>query len=725
VSAAAEAGLLLEGLRCAGCAHRVEEALRGAAGVREATVNYTNHRALVEFDPQETDSDHLVDEVRSLGFDAVPYDPSALDRPADRSARAALTRLLVAAFLAGNVMWLAVALYIGARQGMDSDVRAALRWCIVALSLPAATWCALPFWQGAWSGLRRWRLSIDVPIVIGISMSLGTTIAGTWAEVDHLYVDSAAMIVFLILLGRTLERRARARASSAVDRLAALTPREARRRGASGALESVPVEALVRGDVVHVGAGERVPCDLFVEDHPAELDESIVTGESTPVVREVGDAIPAGAIVVAVDLHGRVAAPANEGTVARMSELLERAQASRPPIQHLADRVASVFAPTVLLVALAAGLWGVLSGLPGLEIAMRTAAVLIVACPCALGLATPAAITAAVGRAAQLGILVKSGAALERLAETRALLLDKTGTLTEGRFRVARVQAAPGIETREVLVWAARAEGASSHPLAEALRDAAPEAGPPLEPVTAHPGLGVIAGEKEPVVVGRARLLEEAGVGIPKELEDQAGPWRDRGYAIVWVARTAVLGWIALWDEPRDDARLAVQALERAGVDVHLITGDHAVAARLAADEVGIERVEAGVTPEAKLSWIEGQRRAGYVTTAVGDGLNDAAALGAADVGVAMARGSDVTLHAADLVIRSPRLTAVPEALGLARATLGRIRENLGFAVAYNAVAVPLAIGGVLGPLEAAIAMSASSLIVTANALRLLRWRLA
>jgi len=725
VSAAAEAGLMLEGLRCAGCAHRVEEALRGAAGVRQATVNYTNHRALVEFDPDATDREHLVEEVRSLGFDAVPYDPRTLDRPADRSARAALTRLLIAAFLAGNVMWLAFALYVGALEGMESDVRAALRWCVVALSIPAATWCALPFWQGAWAGLRRGRLSIDVPIVIGISMSLGTTIAGTWGEVDHLYVDSAAMIVFLILLGRTLERRARARASSAVDRLSALTPREATRRSASGALETVPVEALVRGDVVHVGAGERVPCDLRVEGHAVEVDESIVTGESTPVLRDVGDAIPAGAIVAGIELHGCVAAPADQGTVARMSELLERAQASRPPIQRLADRVATVFAPTVLLVALATGLWSAFTGLSGLEIAMRTAAVLIVACPCALGLATPAAITAAVGRAAQLGILVKSGAALERLAGVRALLLDKTGTLTEGRFRVARVHPAAGVDSGEVLAWAARAEGASSHPLGAALREASPASGPPLEPVRARPGLGVIAGEEEPVIVGQARLLEEAGLEISPELERQALPWRERGYTIVWVARTRVLGWIALWDEPRADARPAVEALERTGVDVHLITGDHAAAARLAAEEAGIVRVEAEVSPEAKLAWIGSQREAGRVPAAVGDGLNDAAALGAADVGIAMARGSDVTLQAADLVVRSPRLTAVPEALGLARATLRRIRENLGFAVAYNAVAVPLAITGVLGPLEAAIAMSASSLVVTANALRLLRWRLA
>ncbi len=724
MSAAVETGLVLEGLRCASCAHRVEQGLRHAYGVQRAEVNYANHRANVRFDPGQTDASRLVSVVEDLGFAAQPYDPATLDRPRDRGSRSAMVRVLVAAFLAGNVMWLAAALYAGDYQGMEPSVRTALRWLVVALSLPAATWCAAPFWRGAWHGLRRGSLTIDVPIVLGIATSVGTTIAGTLAGSDLLFVDSAAMIVFLILLGRTLEQRARTRASEAIERLQSLAPSIARRVGSDGTIEEIHRDALAVGDTIRVAAGESFPADVRIVGHPVEVDESIVTGESIPVLREPGAEVPCGARLAGTEAIAVVIAIAGNDHLARMSSLLERAQASRPEIQRLADRIAAVFAPAVLVTAALTALLGVALGLEALEIAMRAAAVLIVACPCALGLATPAAIAAAVGRAAGLGIWVKDGAALERLAAVDVVLLDKTGTLTEGHLRVVGIESSEDVRPEEVTTWAARAEGAVPHPIADAIRASAPTDTAPLDPIEVVPGLGVIADrDGQRVMVGRRALLEREGILLDEALCLREKENARRGHSIAWVSRgDRVLGLVCFADEPRQDAREATTRLTDAGLRLELLTGDHEAAARNASARVGITAVHSELSPEAKVDRIAEWRSKSANVAFVGDGINDAAALGAADVGLAMARGAEVTREAADLVLQGGRLTAVPDARDLARATLQRIRENLAFALAYNVVAVPLAILGILEPLHAAIAMSASSLVVVGNATRLLRW---
>jgi heavy metal translocating P-type ATPase len=723
----AETGLFLDGLRCTGCVNRVERALRAAEGVAEASVNYTSHRALVEFDEQRTDAAALVACVEELGYTAIPYDPAALERGPQSEARSALVRVLIAAFLAGNVMLLSAALYIGSYQGLDDATRRYLRWLTLLLSVPAVSWCALPFWRGAWSGLRRLEITMDVPIVLGIAISFAVGIAGTLAEADHLYMDSAAMIVFLILLGRTLESRSRARAAGAVDRLSALSPPTALRRGANG-VEEVPARELRIGDRVVVPAGQRIPVDGSVALGATEVDEALLTGESRPVLRETGDAVIGGSQNTLCEIEIEVTAELGGGTLARLSALLERAQTQRPQIQRLADRVAAVFAPTVVaLAALTAAYW-YSTGAGWFETALTAAAVLIVACPCALGLATPAAVTAAIGRAAQLGILVKSGEALERCAGVDAAILDKTGTVTAGRFAVESVACAPGADRTGVLAAAAEAEGASTHPVAQALCRAAAEAGArwrECEPRRTLPGRGVEAGEgAERLLVGSRELLAARAIAVDAGLEEAAAKAAERGLSLAWVARGAeALGVIALADPPREDARSAIGRLGALGLRVSLVSGDHAPAVALAAERAGIVEIHAGVSPAAKVERVAVLRAAGAVVLVAGDGINDAAALAAADVGVAMAQGADVTLHAADIVIRAPRLGALADSVELAKTTLKRIRENLGIALAYNALAIPLAMTGVLQPLHAAIAMSLSSLVVTANAARLLRWR--
>jgi heavy metal translocating P-type ATPase len=490
----------------------------------------------------------------------------------------------------------------------------------------------------------------------------------------------------------------------------------------------VDARELRPGDRAVVPPGEAIPADGRVASGESEVDEALLSGESLPVVRGPGDPVTGGTRNLLAELEVRVTAALAEGTLARLGALLERASAEKPDIQRLADRIAAVFAPVVLLAAGATALGWALAGAPPLEVALRACAVLVVACPCALGLATPAAVAAALGRAAALGILVKRGDALERCAAVDSVLLDKTGTLTEARFAVQVVTAAEGCTAAAVLALACGAEGASPHPLAEALRAeaAARDLEPPrLEPRVARAGLGVEAGAPEDrVLVGARALLEAHAVTVDAALEEQGRKLADLGLSLAWIAHGGrALGLVGVADVPRADAAEAVARLRTLGLELAVASGDHPWAARLAAEAAGIGVVHASVLPEQKVALVRAARAAGRRVLVAGDGSNDAAALAAADVGVAMARGADVSLHAADVVVRSTRLGALADLVELSRATFRRIHENLALALVYNALAVPLAVAGFLPPLQAAVAMSLSSLAVTGNSVRLLRFR--
>jgi Cu2+-exporting ATPase len=722
VSALAETGFALGGLRCAGCAARVERELRSAPGVREATVNYATERALVRFEAATTDAATLAARIESLGYRASRFDPASLDRPPELEARAALARLLVAAFLAGNLMVVSFALYFGALQDIDAELRRALRWLALALSVPALAYCALPFWRGALAGLRRRELTLDVPIVIGATTAFVASALGTLGEARDVFTDSAATIIFLMLLGRTLERSARARASAAVEHLAARAPRVALRRTESG-LAQVRADSLVVGDRVLVAAGQAFPVDGRLMTGAAEIDESLLCGESVPVARSIGEEARCGTVNLVGDVEIEVTRTAATGTVARLVGLLERAQADRPRLQRAVDRVAGAFAPAVLGIAALTALGNSLAGAAPLDAALRAASVLIVACPCALGLATPAAVSAALGRAAELGLWFKSGAALERAARIDRALLDKTGTLTEGRLEVTRVLTAAGTDADRVVASAAATVGASTHPIAGAIRaEAARRTLPVLDAAErrALPGLGVEAGSR---LCGSRALLEARSVDVDAPLDAAARASADKGASLVFVADGGkALGVLALADRLRADARASVQRLRAAAVSTAVVSGDHEAAVRLAALGAGIEDVQWSASPEAKLERVRAERARGARVVFAGDGINDAAAMAASDLGFAFAQGSDVTLSAADVVSHDARLESLPVALELGRSAMRRIRENLALAIVYNAVAVPLAIAGVLGPFSAALAMSASSVVVTVNALRLRRF---
>ena len=727
MSSAAEIGLFLNGTRCSGCVRSVESAFRKMPGVLSAAANYTTHRVLVTFDATQVQSEDFVSAVEKLGYSATPYDPQALDRRDENEARSSLIRILVAAFLAGNVMLISAALYIGSYQELESNIRTGLRWLAIALSIPAIGYCALPFWKGAWVGIRRGQISVDILIVLGISTAFIASVFGTINDAHHIYMDSAAMIVFLILLGRTLERRARGKISAAVDALAAKTPAHALRKS-MGKVEKVRPEELEIGDIVIVPAGETVPADGVIVVGTSELDESLITGESSPVVRGPSENVIGGTQNTVSELTIEIANTIKSGTLSHLTSLLERAQSQRPEVQQLADRIASVFAPTVLVIAALTVLFWWQAGQNPLEIALTATAVLIVACPCALGLATPAAITAAVGRASQLGVLIRNGLGLERLASVDTALLDKTGTVTQGRFQVEEVATAPGIQTNAVLAAAAQAEGNATHPIAVAIRETARKRSIEFSiegERTTFPGLGVTAGDDaNRVCVGSQRFLRNHGVTIDKELIESAQKLHEQGLSLAWVSQgKTALGVVGLWDPPRSDAQNCIQQLEHLGLQAVMLTGDHEQAARHIAGRSGINTFIAELSPEEKVHSVEQYRKPGKQIVMLGDGINDAAALAAADVGIAMSQGSSVTVHAADMVISSQRLSALSDIIQIARATLRRIRENLGFALLYNAVAIPLAALGVLEPLHAAIAMSLSSLVVTGNALRLTRWR--
>lgn len=730
MSAAApvETGLFLDGLRCSGCVARVERNLREVAGVDEAQVNHTTHRARVRFDPTRVDVAKLVERIRALGYQATPFDLDALERPATQEARAALIRLLVAAFLAANVMMISLGLYLGTDRGIDPTARQALRWLGLVLSLPAVTWCAAPFWRGAFAGLRRGEITIDVPVALGIGTAFVASLAGTLSGVTHVFLDSAAMIVFLILLGRTLERGGRARASRAVEELVALAPATALvRRGDQ--VEEIAASALVRGDRVVVAPGEAFPADGVIVRGCTEVDEALITGESLPAARASGERVTGGSRNVMAEVEVEIEAAAREGTLARIAALLERAQLERPRIQQLADRVASRFAPVVLAITAATALVWALLGASPLDVAMTASAVLIVACPCALGLATPAAMTAALGRGARFGLLFKSGEAIERCATVDTVLLDKTGTLSEGRLAVAAIVAARGVAEQTVLAHAVAIEGASTHPVAVALRRELErrqlEPAAPRELRRAIPGCGVVAQDGVQVdIVGTRALLREHAVTVADELAQAELELARRGASLAWVASNGhAIGLVALVDPLRADAHDATARLRALGLDVALVSGDHAGAVALAAAGAGIASNFAGVLPEQKVEHVRQRQAAGARVLMAGDGINDAAALAAADVGLAMGRGTEVAVHAADVVLRAPRVGAIADAIGLARATMRRVRENLAMALLYNAVAIPLAASGLLDPLPAAIAMSLSSVVVTGNAVRLLGWR--
>jgi cation-transporting ATPase V/Cu+-exporting ATPase len=731
----------ISGMTCGSCAARVQRTLSRQPGVTDALVNYATGRATVELKRGTLDDERLIASVRKAGYDAARVGPSASEHAqqlGERDAheqRSLLLRILLAVPLA---------IAIGTLTYADPHDRGA-QWAAAALAVPVQFWCGLPFLRSAWERARARATNMDTLIalstlasfVYSTAMLLGegtaarARLGGSGMTLDY---DMGATIIAALLIARWCEAKARGSAGRALRELAQLGATRARLLDPEdpGAAERlVPVEEVRRGDLFLVRPGDRVPVDGVVLEGASAVDESMLTGESFPVEKQAGAALTGATLNIDGALRARASAVGAGTALSQLIALVERAQASKPQIQRLADEIARFFVPAVLALAALTVLAWVLTGSAEhgaagsahLEHGIGAAiSVLIVACPCALGLATPVALLVGTGRGASLGLLVRGAEILERSQQLDTLVFDKTGTVTTGELSVADTWTAAGEDADRVFALAAAAEAGSEHPVAVAVRAAARRRGLDVPDATvfrAIAGRGVRA-----VVDGR-----EVWVGRSSEGDPSAGlarvldAWEARGYtAIVVEAAGRALGAVALSDTVKPEARAAIDAVRRMGVEVELLTGDNPRAAAAVAKAAGIERVRASVSPSAKLEEIARLQRDGHRVGMVGDGVNDAAALAQADLGIAMGTGVGAAIEAADISVVSGDLRGVPRALGLARETYTIVLQNLGWALGYNLIALPLATTGLLSPALAAVAMGISSISVVANSLRLRRF---
>ncbi|MBL8662041.1 MAG: cadmium-translocating P-type ATPase [Candidatus Odyssella sp.] len=705
---------MVEGIHCGGCVAKIERALGQHPAVVSARVNLSTRRLALRWNGAAELAEALAARVNALGFKFVPYDPARL-AAGDRAAESRLLRALaVAGFAAANVMLMSVAIWAGRVEGMEPATRDMLHWFSALIALPALIYSARPFVHSAWGALRRRSVNMDVPIAVGVALTAGMSLFETINGADHAYFDSAVSLVFFLLLGRYLDLRARGQARSAAERLLALNARSVTVVGRDGAAASVPAERVTPGAVVLVASGERIGVDGTIADGRSEVDTSLITGESVPAPVKPGDLVYAGAVNLGPALRVTARAAGENTLLAEIVRLMEAAEQKKSRYIALADRVSRLYAPVVHLMALAtfAG-WWLLMGETWQHSLVYAIAVLIVTCPCALGLAVPAVQVIATGRLMRRGILLKSGTALERLATADTVVFDKTGTLTLGRPALADADTFDA----ETLRLAAGMARNSAHPLARALAQAAPDA-PALDGTREIAGCGLAW----PRPGGEIRLGSRAWCGID---EDAALEGDERASAMeMWLARPGLAPVrFAFADAPRPDAAGVIGALKRRGYAVKLVSGDRAPAVAAVAEALGIDDWRARVTPADKTAFLAGLAREGRRVLMVGDGLNDAPALAAAHVSVSPSSAADISQTAADAVFQGERLGAVLELIDTARAARRLVRENIGAAIVYNFVAVPIAVLGVLTPFLAAIAMSGSSLAVVGNALRLARRR--
>ena len=732
----------VRGMHCAACVGKVEQALRGVGGVEQATVNLATEQASVAFDPARTGFGALQAAVTAAGYELAPPRTDAMtdEEPARRADEERAMRRKV---IAGVVLSIPVAL--GSMADVFPWVPAVLRtpWLLWALATPVQFWVGASFHRGFLHDLRYRSASMATLVSLGTNAAYGFSVAVTlWprAFMDlgaMTYYETSAVVITLVLLGRWLEARARGHTSDAIRRLVSLAPRTARVMR-DGHEVDIPTADVVLGDLVRIRPGERIPVDGAVVEGSSTVDESMLTGESLPVTKVTGATVCAGTINRTGSFVFRATRVGSDTTLARIIRLVAEAQGSRAPIQRLADRVAAVFVPVVLaLAALTFAAWALLGPSPSLLYALTNAvAVLVIACPCAMGLATPTAVMVGTGKGAEHGVLIKSAAALEQLHRVGTVVFDKTGTLTVGHPVVTDVVTTPAMEGAEdeILALAAALEQGSEHPLAEAIVSRAKERGLAMPPVTdfaSIPGQGINGrGPNGRLFLGNRRLMKTRGIDV-STLDAPAEALAREGKTVMFLALgSRLLGLVAAADVLKPEAAAAVAALHARDVDVVMVTGDQRATAEAIARQAGITRVVTDVLPDAKALEVSRLREGGRLVAMVGDGINDAPALAHADVGIAMGSGTDIAIEAADVTLMRGDLSGVVAAIDLSRATIHVIRQNLVWAFGYNVLLIPVAAGvlypvwGVLlSPILAGAAMALSSVSVVTNSLRLKRWR--
>ena len=731
------------GMTCASCQHHVEAALRGAKGVESAHVDLMAHRATVDFDPAATNAQALIGVIRAAGYDAVLPRPEGAgeESPADHEQGVSMPKAWIT-ILAG-VIAMVLAMPLGKQMGLADRALMRLlpglyrvppnlmRWTLLLLTSLVVVWAGRNIYLSAARGLRYGATNMNTLVSLGTGAAfLYSAYVTIWPAAGRdVYFDAVLLILGFLLLGKSLEARAKRRARSALESLSRLRPSTSR-RVVDGVETIVPLAEIGPGDTIVVLPGERFPVDAEILEGRTTVDESMLTGESTPIARQPAERVLAGSLNYDGAVVCRAQSLGEHTVLGQITRMVEQAQSSRTPMETLADRASAIFVPAVLgLATLTFGIWALAT--QSLQTALATAvSVLVIACPCAMGLAIPAALTVAVGRGAQLGVLLKGGEALERLTRLNVIVLDKTGTLTVGRPILTTIHPMAGYKEDDLLRLAAAAEERSNHPLAHAIVEAARARNltwQPAKDVQIVPGRGVTAVVEDfRCTVGNEAFFREMYGRTP----DGFAPPKPGVTRLYMAFHNQPVGCFDARDVLRPDAARAVAALLRAGLRVIMLTGDSAAAAAPIANQAGIREVEAGLDPAAKLARVRALQKKGFRVAMVGDGINDAGALAQADAGIAMGGGADLAQEAGDVLLLRPQPSLIPAALELAHSTLAIMRENLWWAAAYNVLGIPLAAGlfypffhVLLSPWIAAAAMAMSSVSVLANSLRLRRWR--
>lgn len=724
-----KAELGLKGMSCAACAARIEKALSKAPGVYKATVNFATETATVEFNSSETSLKNLIKVVRDAGYDAFEKTDANIDREKEEREREIknLGRLAVISAILSAPLLFGMFLHM---MGMSGGILFN-PWFQLAVSAPVQFIIGFRLYKGAYHALKGGGANMDVLVAMGTSAAFFYSLYNAFTvpaeQIHHyLYFEASAVVITLITFGKYLEAVAKGRTSEAIKKLMGLAPKTARVIRGSEEID-IPIEEVEVGDIVVVRPGEKIPVDGVITEGYSSVDESMLTGESIPVEKHVGDEVVGATINKTGTFKFKATKVGKDTVLSQIIKMVEEAQGSKAPIQKLADQISGVFVPVVVVIAAVTfAVWYLVfdNFTAGL---INAVSVLVIACPCALGLATPTSVMVGTGKGAEHGVLIKGGEHLERAHKIKALVLDKTGTITKGQPEVTDIISQGDMTPEEILMFAAIAEKNSEHPLGEAIVDRARQKGMDIvdaEDFMAIPGHGIYAKiQGKDVYLGNRRLMKSKNIdtndveAILEKLEDEGKT------AMIMAMDNKIQGIIAVADTLKDHSKKAISELKEMGIEVWMITGDNERTAKAIAKQVGIDNVMAEVLPEHKAREVEKLKSQGNITAMVGDGINDAPALAAADVGIAIGTGTDVAMEASDITLMSGDLRGIVTAIKLSRATMRNIRQNLFWAFIYNTIGIPFAAFGFLSPAIAGAAMAFSSVSVVTNALRLKRFK--
>lgn len=716
-----ETMLTIDGIHCGGCIRRCEQGLADIPGIESFQVNLSTRRASLVWDQATIKLSAILEQLRNIGYPGHPFDANVQESRSRQERNTALKRIALAGICMMQVMMIAIAMYLGAFEDMDEPMRRFLRWVSLLLTTPVILYSAQPFFHNALSGIRNRQLGMDVPVAIAIGGAFAASVWATFFGGGEVYFDSVCMFTFLLLAGRFLEMTARHKAARIHEELINLLPATATVIQ-DNEETLVPVAKLQKKDVMLVRPGESIPADGIITEGTSSVDESMLTGESLPLHKEIGDTVIGGTVNVESPLILSVQKVGADTVLSAMNRLLQRAQLEKPRLARIADRFAGYFVAALLVVAVVvATTWWFIEPDHAFWI---TLSVLVVTCPCALSLATPAALTAATGAMTKLGLLVSRGHALETLANADHILFDKTGTLTLGQLAVDRIiPLKTDLSETEALTLASSLEQRSEHPIAAALLKAQQDRQQPLLSSQAHqaiPGKGVEANiEGVRYRLGKPAFAADLpALGMPEQVAEQTS-----GSLVMLSNAQENLALFILQDALRPNTRSLINSLHDLGLTTEIASGDHPTAVADVAKQLGIAHYQASMTPEDKLARVKVLQAMGKTVAMVGDGVNDSPVLAQAQVSIAMDSGTEIARNSADMIVLSEQIERLVDGVKLSRYTLRVIRQNLAWALGYNAVALPLAAMGYIQPWMAAIGMSASSLIVVLNAVRLSRYR--